>query len=83
MLRRKYKHIPGPELNGLGYLFGHSSLISERVIKGQPFGDLLVDLHKKYGDTVKLDFGISNYVFVSTINREAIKVSLIYFMFYN
>ncbi len=72
-LRKKYKHIPGPDDNGLvGFFFGNFFEIIKNKRENKLFSDLIVNWIEKHGKTVK--YRIFNKVLVSTIDLQANKV---------
>ncbi|XP_076097841.1 cholesterol 24-hydroxylase-like [Mytilus galloprovincialis] len=72
-LHKMYDHIPGPERKS--FWTGNLNYITTADKEGKHFGDLLLDLVKKYGYTFKLIL-ISKPLVVS-VNQEAVKELLV------
>ncbi|RNA07005.1 cholesterol 24-hydroxylase-like [Brachionus plicatilis] len=71
LLRRKYKHIPGPKTKGiLGFYLGNV-LDIKNLPKNKIFPDLVADWVSQYGHVIK--FQLSDRMVVFTINPEIIK----------
>ena len=80
-LRKKYKHIPGPDDNGLiGFFFGNFFEIIKNKRENKLFSDLIVNWIEKHGKTVK--YRIFNKVLVSTIDLQANKVFTHFLIFF-
>jgi hypothetical protein len=79
--RRKYGHIPGPKLNGLlDFFLGNYSALAEHIKLEKTFPEFVAENHEKFGETVKFEF-LGDF-YVSTVNKEAIKVTLAFLFFF-
>lgn len=77
LLRRKYRHIPGPKTQGiLGFYLGNVIEIMN-LPKSKIFPDLIADWVKQYGHIIK--YQLVDRMVVFTMHPEAIKVFYLYF----
>lgn len=78
LLRRKYRHIPGPKTKGiLGFYLGNV-LDIKNLPKNKIFPDLVADWVKQYGHVIK--FQLADRMIVFTINPDTIKVRFYFFL---
>lgn len=76
LLRRKYRHIPGPKSSGiLGFYLGNFSEAKKTMLKGKIFEDQVLEWHAKYGPVFK--FQIVGTIVVFTSDRSTIKEVLV------
>lgn len=75
ILRRKYRHIPGPATKGIiGFYMGNLDLALKVMNDGKIFADWMLELSYQYGEVFK--FQILDKIIVFTINPDAVKVNI-------
>nr|UOU03255.1 cytochrome P450 3049B1-3 [Brachionus rubens] len=71
LLRRRYRHIPGPETKGiLGFYLGNSSDVVDSRKNGM-YPDLVVEWIREYGNVIKYQIGDKMFLF--TVDTDAIR----------
>jgi len=74
--KNKYKHLPGPEANGImGFFLGNFGDIQRTLAKGNIPMEFFTEITEKYGDTYK--FRLLDTTFVFTCDPKLIKEILI------